>query len=129
MTAKRMELEAAAKFDRWSVNLLYGDYAAQPELGFLDRRRGVLGSGSVKLDANWVLLGGARYNIYAGSFDQTRLGIGYVDDCLLLALNYITSYNYGNGTPTLNHAITLQLSLRTLGGTSASQPVGGIGGL
>ena len=50
--------------------LLYGDYAAQPELGFLDRRQGILGTGSVKLDANWVLLGGARYDINAGKFDQ-----------------------------------------------------------
>ena len=39
------KLEASAKFDRWNVSLLYGDYAAQPELGFLDRRQGLLGTG------------------------------------------------------------------------------------
>ena len=49
---------------------------------------------SVKLDANWVLLGAARYDINAGKFDQTRLGLGYIDDCLILAVNYITSYTY-----------------------------------
>jgi LPS-assembly protein len=125
-TMRRMELEASAKFDRWNVSMLYGDYAAQPELGFLDRRQGVLGSASVKLDANWVLLGAARYDINANKFDQYRAGIGYVDDCLILALNYITNYNYGSGTPTLDHQIMLQLSLRTLGGTSASQTVGGL---
>jgi len=126
---RRTELEATAKFDRWNLSLLYGDYAAQPNLGFLDRRQGVLGTASVKLDANWVLLGGARYDIFAGSFDQTRLGVGYIDDCLILALNYITSYSYGNGTPTRNHAIMLQLNLRTLGGAAVSQGVSGIGGL
>ncbi len=62
-TVKRTELEASAAFDRWTVTLLYGDYAAQPDLGFLDRRQGVLGSASVKLDANWVLLGAARYDL------------------------------------------------------------------
>ena len=54
---KRTELEGRANFDRWSGALLYGDYAAQPELGFLDRRQGILGTGQVKLDANWVLAG------------------------------------------------------------------------
>ena len=125
----RTELEARARFDRWNVSLLYGDYDAQPELGFLDRRQGVLGSGSVKLDANWVLLGAARYDINASKFDQTRLGVGYINDCLILALNYVTNYSYGSGTPTLNHTIMLQLSLRTLGGTSVSQSVAGLGGL
>src|SRR6185312_14589098 len=70
--AKRTELEARANYDRWSVSLLYGDYAAQPEIGFLTRRQGILGSTSIKLDANWVLSGAARYDINAGKFDQYR---------------------------------------------------------
>ena len=128
LAVRRFELETRAKFDRWDIALLYGDYAAQPALGFLDRRQGILGSGSVKLDANWVLLGAARYDINAGSFDQTRLGFGYVDDCLILALNYITNYTY-SGNVSTNHSVMLQLNLRTLGGTSVSQSVGGLGGL
>ena len=120
---RRMELEASANFDRWSGSLMYGDYAAQPDIGFLDRRQGILGSGSVKLDANWVLLGAARYDINAGKFDQTRIGLGYVDDCLILGLNYITNYTY-SGNVAANHTIMLQLTLRTLGGTSFSQGTG-----
>ena len=127
-TVRRLELEGSARFDRWSASLLYGDYAAQPDIGFLDRRQGILGSGSIKLDANWVLLGAARYDINAGKFDQTRIGLGYVDDCLILALNYITNYTY-SGNPVADHQIMLQLSLRTLGGTSVSQNVGSLGGL
>jgi LPS-assembly protein len=125
---QRAEYEASANFDRWNVSLLYGNYAPQPDLGFLNQRQGVLGTASVKLDANWVLSGGARYDLYADKFNQTRIGLGYVDDCMILGLNYITSYNYPNGTPTLNHTIMLQLTLRTLGGTSVSQSVGGVGG-
>ena len=122
-TTQRLELEARTNFDRWSGSLLYGDYAAQPLLGILDRQQGILGTGQVKLDANWVLLGGARYDINAGKFDQTRVGLGYVDDCLILGLNYITNYTY-SGNVAANHTIMLQLSLRTLGGTSVSQGVG-----
>jgi len=128
LAVRRFELEASAKFDRWSGSLLYGDYAAQPVLGFLDRRQGLLGAGSVKLDANWVLLGAARYDLNANKFDQTRIGVGYVDDCLILALNYITNYAY-SGNPSANHQIMLQLTLRTLGGAAVSQGIGGIGGL
>lgn len=128
LMVRRFELESRARFARWDVGVLYGDYAAQPELGFLERRQGILGTGQVKLTDNWVALGGARYDINAGKFDQTRLGLGYIDDCLILAVNYITNYTY-SGNVAANHAIMLQLSLRTLGGTSVSQSVGGFGGL
>ena len=120
---QRTELEGRVNFDRWSGALLYGNYAAQPELGILDRQQGILGTGQVKLDANWVLVGSARYDINAGKFDQTRVGVGYVDDCLILGLNYITNYTY-SGNVQANHTVMLQLSLRTLGGTSVGQPVG-----
>ena len=122
-SVKRMELETSANFDRWNALLLYGEYAAQPEIGFLTRRQGILASGQYKIDANWVLLGSALYDLNAEKFSQTRVGLGYVDDCLILALNYITSYTY-SGNVSANHQIMLQLSLRTLGGTSVSQTVG-----
>ena len=118
---KRMELEGSAAFERWNVSLMYGDYAAQPDIGFLDRREGVLGSASVKLDANWVVRGALLYDLKAEKFSQNSLGLGYVDDCFILGLNYITNYSYGSGVPVLNHTVMLQLSLRTLGGSSVSQ--------
>lgn len=121
---QRMELEATASFDRWTGSVLYGDYAAQPLIGFLDRRQGIQGSGQYKLDANWVLLGQALYDINDKKFAQTRLGLGYIDDCLILAVNYITNYTY-SGNVSNNHTVMLQLSLRTLGGTSVSQGFGG----
>jgi len=119
-TMQRMELETTATFDRWSASVLYGDYAAQPLIGFLDRRQGVLGTGQYKLDANWVLMAQALYDINDKKFAQTRLGLGYIDECLILAVNYITSYVY-SGNVENNHTVMLQLSLRTLGGTAVSQ--------
>jgi LPS-assembly protein len=120
---QRMELETSANFDRWNAQLLYGEYAAQPEIGFLTRRQGILASGQYKIDANWVILGSAQYDLNAEKFSATRVGFGYIDDCLILALNYITNYTY-SGNVSANHQIMLQLSLRTLGGTSVSQTVG-----
>jgi LPS-assembly protein len=125
---RRFELEGRANFDRLSLQALYGNYDKQPELGFLSRREGILGGVSYKVTQNWAVLAAARYDIDADSFDQTRLGLGYIDDCLILALNYITSYTY-SGNPTKDHKLMLQLSLRTLGTTSGSTGVAGIGGL
>jgi LPS-assembly protein len=127
---KRLELETTAAFDRWSVTLLYGDYAAQPDIGFLDRRQGILGTARVKLASNWVAFGGARYDLNAEKLNGTNFGIGYIDDCLILALNYITGYSYSSATTNApytvvsNQQIMLQLSLRTLGSTLTTQTVG-----
>jgi LPS-assembly protein len=122
---RRFELEARANFDRWSLSALYGNYDKQPELGFLARREGILGGASVKLNANWVVQGAARYDLDADRFDQTRIGVGYIDDCFILALNYITSYSYSADTKT-DHRVMLQLNLRTIAGTSFSTGVGGL---
>lgn len=122
---RRFEAEAQANFDRWSIQGIYGNYDKQPALGFLERREGILGGASVKVTPNWVVQGAARYDLDADRFDQTRIGVGYVDDCLILALNYITSYNYSADTST-DHRVLLQLNLRTLGGTSFSTGVNGL---
>jgi LPS-assembly protein len=122
LAVRRFEVEGRANYDRWSVGALYGRYDAQPQLGFLQRREGILGNASVKLTNNWIASGALRYDLDAQKFDSTQFGIGYIDDCLIIALNYITSYTY-SGNPTKDQRVMLQLSLRTLGGTAFSQTV------
>jgi LPS-assembly protein len=114
-TPERLEFEARANFDRWTLQAMYGDYAAQPEIGFLTRREELLTGVSVKVTQNWVVLGSVRYDLAVDRFDQTRFGIGYTDDCLLISFNYLTSYTYTGNTPTPNNYFMLQFSLRTLG--------------
>jgi LPS-assembly protein len=126
MDVKRFEAEGRANFDRWSVSLLYGKYSAQPELGFLTERQGLLGTGSFKLAANWQVSGGLRYDIANDKVNQYIIGAGYVDDCFLLAVNYVTDYNYttiGSIAPVTDHRVMFQLGLRTIGGTSLSQNI------
>jgi LPS-assembly protein len=125
---QRFEAEGRASFDRWSVSLMYGNYAPQPELGFLARREGLLGSGSIKVAANWVVSGAARWDLEANKINQYVIGAGYVDDCFVLAANYVTSYTYAAGStpPVLNHAVMLQIGLRTLGSTAGSAGGSGI---
>jgi LPS-assembly protein len=122
LNINRFEAEGRASFDRWSVSLMYGNYAPQPELGYLSRREGLLGTGSIKVAANWVVTGAARWDLEANKVNQYIVGAGYVDDCFVLAANYVTSYTYSAGTtpPVLSHAFMLQIGLRTLANTSAS---------
>jgi LPS-assembly protein len=112
----RFEAEGRASFDRWSVSMIYGDYAAQPELGYLTRRQGILGSASVKVASNWVVSGSARWDLEANKINQYIIGAGYVDDCFVLAVNYVTAFTYSAGStpPVLSHAFMLQLGLRTI---------------
>jgi LPS-assembly protein len=128
LDVKRFEAEGRATFDRWSVSLLYGNYAAQPELGYLTRREGLLGSGSIKVAANWVVSGAARWDLVNNQINQYVVGAGYVDDCFVLAANYVTSYTYaaGSAPPVLNHAIMLQIGLRTLGSTVGGASAAGV---
>ncbi len=125
----RFEAEGRAAFDRWSVSMLYGNYAAQPELGYLTRREGLLGTASIKLAANWVVSGAARWDLEANKLNQYIIGAGYVDDCFVLAANYVTSYSYSAGTtpPVLSHAFMLQIGLRTIANTSSSAGGSGMG--
>src|SRR5260370_38988778 len=86
------------------------------------RREGLLGSGSIKVAAHWVVSGAARWDLEANKLNQYIIGAGYVDDCFVLAANYVTSYQYSAGTtpPVLSHAFMLQIGLRTLANTSSS---------
>jgi LPS-assembly protein len=123
-SVQRFEAEGRANFDRWSLGMTFGDYAPQADLGYLTRREGVLGSGSVKVASNWVVTGAARWDLVANQINQYVVGAGYVDDCFVLAANYVTSYSYTAGAPpVLNHAIMFQLGLRTIGTGSFSQNI------
>jgi LPS-assembly protein len=108
--------------------MLYGNYAAQPDIGYLTRREGLLGSGSVKVAANWVVTGAARWDLEANKINQYVVGAGYVDDCFVLAANYVTSFNYATPTttPVLGHAYMLQIGLRTLANTSGGTGLQGM---
>ena len=120
----RFEVEARASYDRFSVSVMYGQYAPQPQLGFLTWRQGVLTTASLKLGANWVATTALNYDIDASKFVTTQFGLGYIDDCFIIAMNYITGYSYNQALttpPVLDHRVMLTIALRTIGATGTSQ--------
>jgi LPS-assembly protein len=114
---QRLEVDNRMTFERWTLQLLCGDYAAQPLIGFLTRRQALLTGTSFKVTQNWILLGSVRYDIENERFDQARAGVGYVDDCFMLSANWISGYTYTTtgSAPVRNDSFMVQFSLRTLG--------------
>ena len=74
------------------------------------------------------MTGSARWDLVANQINQYVIGAGYVDDCFVLAANYVTSTSYATTTtpPVVSHAFMLQLGLRTIASTSSTGGAGGI---
>jgi LPS-assembly protein len=125
-STKRLELEGRVNFDRWTTSVTYGKYDAQPEVGLLLPREGILPAASLKLNENWSISASALYSIDTAKLNTATFGLGYIDDCISLSLLYITNYGY-RGDIVPNKVFMLQLNLRTLGGTAFTQTVGGPG--
>jgi LPS-assembly protein len=75
-----------------------------------------------------VVTGAARWDLVANQINQYVVGAGYVDDCFVLAANYVTSYSYATVTtpPVLSHAFMFSVGLRTIATTSSTSSGAGI---
>ncbi|KRR12164.1 hypothetical protein [Bradyrhizobium valentinum] len=64
-----------------------------------------------------MVTGSARWDLEANKINQYVVGAGYVDDCFVLAANYVIAYNYSAGTtpPVLNKTYLLTIGLRSIG--------------
>ena len=62
------------------------------------------------------MTGAARWDLVLNEINQYALGVGYVDDCFVLGVNYVTSYQYATTTspPILDHTFLLQLGREPL---------------
>jgi len=126
-TTRRLELEGKVNLDRWTTAVMYGRYDAQPNVGLLIPREGILPSTSLKLTPNWSVSASALYSIDASRLNTVSVGVGYIDECIALNMIYTNNYGY-RGDIVPNTIFMLQISLRTLGGTNLQQTVGGPGG-
>ena len=67
------------------------------------------------------IAGKAKYaRLQANQINQYRVGLGYIDDCFAISLNYSSDFNY-SGTTTTDNRVMLIINLRTIGGSTISQ--------
>ena len=125
-SVRRMEFEARANFDRWLTSVTYGNYDAQPSAGLLLPREAIMPSVTFKLTPNWSVSGSALYSIDSSRLATATMSLGYVDECIAISAIFQSNYGY-RGDIVPNQVFMLQIALRTLGGTTFSQTLGGPG--
>ncbi|MFK8251705.1 LPS-assembly protein LptD [Ancylobacter terrae] len=114
LSMQRFEFEGRTTIDRLTIGAIYGYYEAQPDLGYYERREGIFTTGSLKLNQNWNLLGGIRYNLQEDEIDYSLVGISYIDECFGISLNYLSDYTESGNRERVDKFL-LKISLRTLG--------------
>jgi LPS-assembly protein len=138
----RLDAITSFNFKGITSSLDYARYQAQPELGWLFRREGLIASAGYKFLDHWdvhgVLIVDMSRHLYdlpgehTPVFDPTTygLGFGYSDECTTLKVDYSSSYSQPVAlTPiTRDQTILVQLTLRTLGEVKASTSVTGLVG-
>jgi LPS-assembly protein len=132
-------LDAIADFTYHSLSgsVDYARYDAQPDLGWLYKREGVVTNATYKFLDHWningsLILDMSRYlydlpGQHSPHFDPTNfgVGIGYDDECTSLKISYTNTVSDPiAATPSYHdQTILVQLTLRTLGEIKAASDV------
>jgi LPS-assembly protein len=157
LSLNRLEVGASANLNPWlplTTSVTYARYAAQPEIGYPERREGLLTSARWNVTENWFLSGSVLLDLdrYLAAREQfvldfinnpetavyrrqdalypnrLTLGVGYVDECVTLNIDYSMTPredSVSTGEKRRNQTLLLRLELRTLGEVSLRQSVGG----
>ncbi|MGO4872659.1 MAG: LPS-assembly protein LptD [Roseiarcus sp.] len=125
----RLDVIANASFGGFTTSLDYGRYAAQPLLGWLYNREGLLTNASYKLATNWTVDGSVLFDMSRHYYDlpnQTTpvfyapnysVGLSYGDTCTTVKVRYSSTMSDPiAATPAVrDQSLLVQLTLRTLG--------------
>jgi LPS-assembly protein len=135
------------------TSLTYARYAAQPEIGYAQRREGIAASATWNITPNWyvsgsVLLDLDRYLVARQTFVASyladpatavynrtdspyitgmSLGLGYIDECTTFSVVYSVAPRdiaVTSGEKDRNQTVMLRLELRTLGEVGINQNIG-----
>ncbi|MGD1037598.1 MAG: LPS-assembly protein LptD [Roseiarcus sp.] len=132
----RLDVIANAEFGGFKTSFDYGRYAAQPLLGWLYNREGLLTSASYKLDGAWTVDGSVVFDMSRHYYDQVgqntplffapnySFGLSYGDTCTTVKVRYSSTLSDPiPSTPAVrDQTVLLQLTLRTLG--EITTPIG-----
>lgn len=123
LTTKRYDLEVAGVVGMLQSSVIYSNIAADPQQGIIDDREEIQGLGTLRLNPNWKIWAGGRYEI-SGSQSSNRaqtspqwistsFGFGYEDECVTLAIGYERQY-IRDQELLPDERIMFQFALRTL---------------
>ncbi len=142
-SVRRFDVAASARVSaKVEGSLQYARYEAQPLIGYDKRREGVSTALKYKFHPNYYAAGNVIFDLSrhlyntnssvggrAGLFSMAGMGagVGYMDDCTTIAVNYASIYqDKGTGSAVRNQTVLVQLQLRTLGDTRVTQSLGSV---
>jgi LPS-assembly protein len=129
----RLDVIANASYGGFTTSIDYGRYAAQPDLGYIFAREGLMTNASYKLDKTWTVDGSVLFDMSRHYYDQLGqstprlyapsygLGLTYGDTCTTLKVRYSTTtsdpvfLNNVYVPAVRDQTFLVQLTLRTLG--------------
>jgi LPS-assembly protein len=140
---KRFDAIASAGYGNLSTSIDYGQYAAQPELGFPYARQGLLSSASYKFANHWTATGSIVFDMSRHFFDlpgQTTpvffassygLALAYADECTTVKISYtnVTPDPIASTPAVRDQTLLVQITLRTLGEVQTSTGIGSLSGV
>jgi LPS-assembly protein len=131
LALNRLEVFADARLGPVTTSITYARYDEQPELGFNDRREGLLTSARVSLTENWTVNGGVLFDLDAREKDLrsdptsspdrfqivgANLGLTYADQCTVFSANWAQSVTRPvTGKEKTTQTFMVRLELRNLG--------------
>jgi LPS-assembly protein len=133
----KFDASATAHYGPLHLTAQYADYQQQPLIGYIFRREGLQFNARYDIVQHYFMSGNINFDLGRHFYDATilasspapvfsiatwGLGVGYVDDCTKLMLNYTNSISDDFGNPavyTRNQTLLLTLDLRTLGDIKA----------
>jgi LPS-assembly protein len=143
---KRFDAIANVNYGSISTNVDFGRYAAQPELGWLYAREGLLTGATYKFGDHWSVNGSVIFDLSRHYYDQLGqttpvffapsygFSLTYADECTTVKLTYANQTPDPVQTTTVavpvvrDQTILLQITLRTLGEVQTSTGIGGLFG-
>ncbi len=145
---KRLEISSTFTVGSLTSSILYARQDAQPDLGFVRRREGVVIGTTYGLPNNWFVTGSISYDLDRYIYDRDSflvqaaplkfntynnspfrpasygLGIGYVDECTTFSLSYTRMTSDFLGTSkTTSSTFLFRLELKHLGQLNYRQTI------
>jgi LPS-assembly protein len=114
--ANAVETNVTMRNNRLSLTGQYAYYDSQTALGLTQVRHQAAAQTSIKLDDNWRLFGGIRYDLEDNITLNRNIGLGYSNECFIFDLAYTESFDRnGERSGGINFNISIRTLLETAG--------------
>ncbi|MEJ8573366.1 LPS-assembly protein LptD [Microbaculum marinum] len=121
---RRYDFEVSGGYGPVRTAVIYSNIAADPQQGIDENREEIQGQAKLRLDENWSVWGGGRYELSGVSkntFAQAEspqwisnsFGFGYENECISIGIAYERQYQRDQDTLP-DERIMFKFSLRTL---------------